>query len=106
MSEHDPLSTEQRRERAYQRHRQAQLAPSACTLMLPVRASLYETVKSFSYEAKRTATMPYYIATLRTLLLWAEVNSGSSDDAILDGIEAELDRIHERKDAYADHGAE
>ena len=95
------LSPEQRREKAHQHHRQAQLSPQAYTLTLPVRANLYEVVKSFSYEARRTGTMPYYVQTLRTLLIWAEVNSGKSDDDILDAIEGELDRIHAKKTEYA-----
>ena len=95
------LTTEQRRQRAYERHKQAQLSPNAHTLMLPVRASLYEIVKAFNYEAKRTGTMPDYIRTLRTLLIWGEVNCGASDDAILDGIENELDRVRAKQTEHS-----
>lgn len=106
MHDNEFLTPEQRRERAYLKHKQAQLSPAAHTLLLPVRASLYEIIKAFSYEAKRTATMPDYIRTLRNLLIWAEVNCGASDDDILDGIENELDRVRERKAAHTAQGDE
>ena len=107
MTESDnDLTPEQRRERGHQRHRQSQLSPYAYTLHLPVRASLYEVIKSFSYEARRTATMPYYIQTLRTLLIWAEVNCGTSDDAILDSIEDELDRVRAKQSTFENGSAE
>ena len=98
----DPNATpEQRKNASVEYHRKMQLSESAFTVMLPVRASLYATIKAFFAEAKRTATVPYYVQTLRTMLIWAEVNSGRSDDNILDSIEDELDRVRAKKDSYA-----
>ena len=95
------LTHEQRVAHAHEKHRLAQLATNAYTLMLPVRASLYDTVKAFSYEARRTGTMPYYIKTMRTLLVWACVNTGMSDDDIIFSMEDELERVRSKQTEYA-----
>jgi hypothetical protein len=98
----DPNSTpEQRKYAAIEHHKKQQLSEHAFSVMLPVRGSLHAVVKAFFNEAKRTASVPYYINTLRNLLVWAEVNSGRSDDQILDAIEDELDKVHAKKAEYA-----
>jgi hypothetical protein len=98
----DPNATpEQRKNASVEYHKKMQLSESAYSVMLPVRASLYGTIKAFFNEAKRTATVPYYVQTLRTMLIWAEVNSGRSDDNILDAIEDEIDRVRAKKADYS-----
>ena len=98
----DPnLTPEQRRNASVEYHRKQQLSESAFSVLLPVRASLHAVIKAFFQEAKRTASVPHYVNTLRTMLVWAEVTSGKSDDDILDAVEAELDRVLAKKAEYA-----
>jgi hypothetical protein len=98
----DPnLSPEQRKHATAEYHKKMQLSENAFSVMLPVRASLYAVIKAFFNEAKRSASVPAYIQTLRSMLIWAEVNSGRSDDNILDAIEDEIDRVRAKKDDYA-----
>jgi hypothetical protein len=98
-----PPSTTQREDRqqaAHERHKGLQLSGQAYTVLMPVRAHLFAVVKAFQYEAKRNGTMPYFTNTLRTMLLWAEVSMGRSDDDILDSVDDELVRIRKKQGEF------
>ncbi len=93
LSHHNRSPAQQR---AYERHMNAQMSTQAYTLLMPVRAHPFYVIKAMQYEARRNGTMPSFATTLRTMLLWIEVNMGRSDDDILDTLEDELARIRKK----------